>query len=107
MPFIIIFLLALSACEYNVEKMNDMGVNEICDPTISYTNTIKTIIDNNCISCHNGTQSPDLRTYQGNSINGINIKNQVVSRAMPLGGTLTNDEINLISCWVDNGTPNN
>jgi hypothetical protein len=35
------------------------------------------------------------------------IKTAVLTGRMPLGGTLTNAQIRQISCWVNNGTPNN
>jgi len=78
---------------------------EPCAP--SYANDIEPIIATNCLSCHSGTQFPDLRTYQGVSNNAGIVKTQVVNRTMPIGGSLTNDEIDLIACWVDNGAPNN
>jgi hypothetical protein len=31
----------------------------------------------------------------------------VVSKRMPIGGSLSNAQIQSISCWVDNGTSNN
>ncbi|WP_166964567.1 hypothetical protein [Yeosuana marina] len=68
---------------------------------------IKPIIDNNCVSCHNGSQFPDLRTYQGVSVNSEIVKEQVINRTMPIGGVLSNEEINLIKCWVENGSLNN
>ncbi|MDF0717688.1 cytochrome c [Muricauda sp. 334s03] len=105
-----ILIIFFSSCETNVEEdeiIDDMvGMEE--EPCMaSYMDDIKIIIANNCLSCHSGTQFPDLRTYQGVSTNAGIVKTQVVNRTMPIGGTLTNDEIELISCWVDNGAPNN
>ncbi len=94
------------SCENNVEEKYEI-VNQKCDPKTSFANQIKPIIDKNCIECHNGNQFPDLRTYKGVSDNSVIIKQQVVSRSMPLGGSLTNEEIDLIACWIDNGSLNN
>jgi len=99
-------LIAFTSCEYNVEEETIDEV-DICNPTISFVNSIKPIIDNNCVSCHNGGQFPDLRTFNGISNNAGIVKQQVVSRSMPLGGSLSNDEIELIRCWVENGAINN
>lgn len=103
-------LILFFSCETNVEEdiiIEDMmGMEEEpCAP--SFSNDIEPIIANNCLSCHSGTQFPDLRTYQGVSSNAGIVKTQVVNRTMPIGGSLTNNEIDLISCWVDNGAPNN
>jgi len=35
------------------------------------------------------------------------IRQQVITGAMPIGSTLTEEQIELISCWVDNGTLDN
>jgi uncharacterized membrane protein len=97
---------AFSSCENYVEDYQEIIVKE-CDPQISFINDIKPIIDNNCVSCHNGNQFPDLRTYNGISANSRIVKEQVVNRTMPIGGSLSNEEIELISCWIDNGSKNN
>jgi uncharacterized membrane protein len=104
--FIIILSITLTSCENNVEE-NDAVEIELCDPNVSFINDVNPIIENNCISCHSGTQFPDLTSYASIKNNANIIKAQVEARIMPIGGTLTNAEIKLISCWIDNGKPNN
>jgi uncharacterized membrane protein len=104
--FIIILVISLASCENNVEE-NNMVEIELCDPNVSFINDVKPIIDNSCISCHSGNQFPDLTSYASIKNNANIIKAQVEARTMPIGGTLTNAEIKLISCWIDNGKPNN
>ncbi|GAA3642563.1 c-type cytochrome [Flavivirga jejuensis] len=108
-------LLIISAlffsCEASVEEddeqLTNIPENEVCDSNISFVSQIKPIIDNNCISCHGGNQPPNLSSYSGISNSANNVKTQVVSRRMPQGGSLSSTEIELISCWVDNGALNN
>ncbi|UOB18118.1 cytochrome c [Abyssalbus ytuae] len=103
----VVLLIAVStSCDNNVEEDNINSGTDEC-PDISFSTQVKPVIDNNCISCHNGSQFPDLRTYDGVSNNAAIVKDQVVNRTMPIGGSLTNEEIELISCWVDNGALNN
>lgn len=106
-----IFLLTLFlfiACETHVQEDEFVDISvPLCDPDTSFKATIKPIIDANCIRCHNGSQFPNLSTFNGVSRNANSVKNQVVSRRMPLGGSLTSEEIELIRCWIDNGAKNN
>ncbi len=76
---------------------------------ISFTNSISTIIAGKCAvtGCHNGTQSPDFRVFQNIQNNATSIKLQTTNRNMPLGGSLTKDQIDAIACWVNDGAPNN
>lgn len=95
------------------DSTSDLIDNDI--QQISYTNTVKSIIDNNCISCHgsipiNGASIP-LTTYQ-------NVKDAIlnqelldrISRSqgdpsmMPSGGTrLPQPIIDQISAWASEG----
>ena len=45
--------------------------------------------------------------YNDASSNANSIKSEVVSRRMPQGSSLTNEEIQAIRCWVDEGALNN
>lgn len=83
--------------------------------TVTYTNTVKSIIDNNCISCHGITPSGgapmSLTTYQ-NVKDAVTNKGLIdrISRAqgasgmMPLGGTrLPQSSIDQITNWKNTG----
>ncbi|MES2410455.1 MAG: cytochrome c [Bacteroidota bacterium] len=90
---------------------------DITQGEITYANTVKAIIDNNCISCHadvpvNGAPM-SLTTYE-------NVKNAVQTRGlldrisrpqgapgmMPSGGTrLPQAKIDQIFEWASNGLP--
>jgi len=105
----IFLLLLFSSCLTNVETPI---VEE--DPTIdpcaeiTFSQNVKQIIDNNCVQCHgSGGNFPNLTTYNGVSANAALVKSETVSRRMPQGTSLTNEEISAISCWVDAGALNN
>lgn len=78
----------------------------------SWANDILPIINTRCAlpGCHNGQSSlpnwTDLSTVQQNA---TNIKNRTGARTMPPSGQtqLTDDQIALIACWVDDGAPGN
>ncbi|UGU15669.1 hypothetical protein LS482_18545 [Sinomicrobium kalidii] len=103
-----IFLLAVCmiSCEYNVEQ-EDME-ELLCDPDISFSTTVRPVIDNNCMQCHNGSVHPlDFSNFDVVKNNAEKIKELTETRVMPLQGSLTPEEIALIGCWVDNGSPDN
>lgn len=76
---------------------------------ISYQNSIRTIIETDCAisGCHNGSVSPDLRSFSSIQSSANRIKARTQNRSMPRGRTLTQTEIDLIACWVDDGALNN
>lgn len=76
---------------------------------VSLQNQILPIISNNCAvsGCHNGSQSPNLSAKSGVLSNASQIKNLTQSGAMPKEGSLTQEQINLIACWVDDGARDN
>jgi uncharacterized membrane protein len=106
--FILLISILLSACLTNVEEeIIDDGGFSPCE-TITYTLSVKPIIENNCVQCHSsGGNFPNLTTYNGISANASIVKAEVSSRRMPQGSSITNDEIQAIKCWVDNGALNN
>ncbi len=109
---IVTVLFLLLGCTNDSES--DLTNNTV-PSTVTYTNTIKSIIDNNCISCHGNTPSGgapmSLTTYQ-------NVKDAVINRGlidrisrvqgasgmMPLGGTrMPQSSINQVIDWKNNG----
>ncbi len=105
-PALFLLIAGMTSCEYNVEE-EDME-EPLCDPDISFAATIRPIIDNSCIQCHNGSGHPlDFRNFTVVKNNAEKIKELTQARIMPLQGSLTSEEIALIACWVDNGAPDN
>ncbi len=104
--FAVLTSLILVSCDNNVEEQITETIVE-CNPDTSFATQVKPIIDNNCIECHNGNQFPDLRNFEGIRNNASRVRAQVVSRRMPIGGSLSNEEIEIIRCWIDSGALNN
>ena len=85
-------------------------VNLMVKSTTSYTNQIAPIINANCSTsgCHDGSTSlPDFRSLATVQANALNIKSFTQTGFMPQNGTLAQNEIDLIACWVDDGAPSN
>ena len=92
----------------------DVGVIPVeppsfCD-TITYEKHIKPIIDNHCISCH-GDISPSsgypLTSYDLLKQKGVEgkIKDRVIIKKdmPPAPDKLSNEELNMMNCWITNG----
>lgn len=105
-------LVALSSCS---ENSTDDLVNVTQPVTVTYSNSIKTIIDNNCISCHNlppvaGAPMP-LLTYENVKDALLNrglldriSRDQGASGMMPLGGSrLPQSSIDIFVLWQIQG----
>ena len=70
----------------------------------SWTNDIKPIIETKCSvsGCHDGTR-PDLRVFANANKYAKSMKSKTQDRSMPVEGSLTDAQIQLIACWVDDG----
>jgi len=77
-----------------------------CDgSTRTYDADIKSIIDANCVSCHSS-----YNNYDGlmSSVNDGSFEKEVLSKqSMPQNGSLSEEELTKIKCWVDQGAPEN
>ena len=74
---------------------------------ISFATDIKPILDTKCATtgCHNGDNGStrNWTIFDNVKSNAKHIKLRTGNKTMPLGDTLTQDQINLIACWVDDG----
>jgi len=76
----------------------------------SWSTDILPIIKTSCAvtGCHDGKTRIDYRLYSNAKQNAADIKSNTIDKSMPFDGTpLTQDQINLISCWVDDGALEN
>jgi hypothetical protein len=72
----------------------------------SWTNDIKPIMEKSCAitGCHNGvSRSNDFREYASVKSFAKSIKSKTQDRSMPFDGSLTQNQIDLIACWVADG----
>lgn len=76
---------------------------------VSLSATVNPIIEENCAisGCHSGAVFPNLTDTNAIIQNADNIRSRTTSRSMPLGGSLTQTQIDAIACWVDDGANNN
>ncbi len=90
------------------------------DTGTSYATDIKPILTNSCatVGCHNGDNGAgrNWNVFSNVQNNASNIKMRTANKSMPPAGSttpsgssaaLTQDQINLIGCWVDDGAKNN
>ncbi len=79
-------------------------------PEVFYANQIEPIIDANCqvSGCHGSNSSiPSFGTYEEVKTNANGIKFRTSAKTMPPTGPLSDEDIQLIAYWVDQGAPNN
>ncbi|NND33913.1 MAG: hypothetical protein HKN76_15095 [Saprospiraceae bacterium] len=74
---------------------------------ISFKESVRPIILKSCAisGCHDGVGNVDYRVFS--NFNPADMKARTQSRNMPKEGTLTQEEIDAIACWVDDGALNN
>ena len=111
---VILLCLGISAVAVSCQKQEPL-VPECDGGSPTYDTEIDVIISANCMGSHcheSGSNRGDFTNYSGLSpfLNDGSFKEQVLtSQKMPQGNgkTLTQDEINTIQCWVENGYPEN
>jgi len=108
LPLIVLFIYS---CSYNSEDDLIIANEEI--PVVTYTENIKNIIDNNCVSCHGG-----LSPVAGLSLTNFNevrlsvLNNGLINRIMlpsgnpklmPVTGRMPQQTIDLVIKWQIDG----
>lgn len=77
---------------------------------VSWSAQIKPIVDISCAKtgCHvAGTGRIDLTKFSVVKSNALQIKTRIGNKSMPFDGALPADQIQLITCWVDDGALEN
>ncbi len=109
LPLLLIFSLVVAGCSKDDDDPTDENTEVDCSTiTATYTNAIKSIIDSNCgtSGCHDGSNPrPIFDTYDAVFAGRTSIRSRVVAKTMPPPSkpALTQDQIDMINCWVQNG----
>ena len=80
-----------------------------CD-TITYSQHVDFIVKSSCAisGCHvAGTGLPNFNNFSTFQSNAVEAKKRTQERDMPRSGSLTQQEIDIIACWADNGALDN
>jgi hypothetical protein len=99
----IILITDNNGCEFTL--------SQLVKSNTSYGADILPIMANSCAinGCHDGSNStlPNFNNLIEVQANASMIKSRTQSRNMPKTGSLTQDQIDLIACWVDDGALEN
>lgn len=108
-----IVLLSISlflSCKYEKIEPTPVISSNPCDTaTITYTNRVKIIIDNNCAlsGCHiQGFAAGDFTTYNGIKTKvdlGVFEDRVIIKKDMPLSGPLPDSLIAILKNWLQQG----
>jgi len=127
--YILILLFSLQACYKDIGPIE--GEIQIPEDGISFSQNIQPIFDQSCVNCHPSSGNLDLRA--GNSYNNlVNVPasgysgilvvpgdpdNSILYKKidgsgaygsnMPVGGSLSASQINMIEQWILEGAPDN
>ena len=118
-PLLIVTIVAcLIACENNSPddfEREEVVVSppspEIDSTTVTYTNTVSTIMTNHCLQCHsNPTRNGapfSLTTFQEvrSRAAAVNTAMNDVNDPMPPSGRIAASQREQIQEWIDNGLP--
>ena len=110
--FIILISTIIASCSKSSPSSNPMESSLDCSVPKTFSANAAPVFQAKCAlsGCHGAGSSNgpgELTTYQKIFNARNDIRNAVVTRLMPMGGSLTNEELNSIVCWIDNGAPNN
>jgi hypothetical protein len=107
-----LFILASTSCVFNSEE-ELYGPEPEPPVEVSYSTDISPIIQMSCATtaCHTqgGFANGNFDDYAGVKAkvdNGSFRQRVLVDKDMPLGGSLSDEELAILEAWLDNGAPN-
>jgi hypothetical protein len=113
------FLLLMSISCVDHDLAGVIQVDCSTQGAVSYVNDIQTIINTSCAivgdgGCHDGGNGPNLNWKEFTNLknNASDVKDRVTrapgaAGKMPKIGTLTDEEITKLVCWVEQGALEN
>jgi len=102
-------IIIVSTHLFCTNKSIDGTLSSTCNPAISFSKSIKPILDANCnmVGCHDDQVITSLKDYQTVHDGAAQIKSSIMTGKMPKNRTMSTADKNAIYCWVDNGAKNN
>lgn len=103
-----LFMSALMGCVHETAQ-----VSLTCDSNnqVSWSKSVKPLFETECAitGCHVANSSQQLRlgTYEQVQASQSDVREQVSDRKMPRVSPLSEKEIFLITCWIDQGARDN
>lgn len=100
-------IVGLVSCSYDKEVLSPCGTT-----AATFADDVLPLVQTRCATpqCH-GSNSTNIggpfTNYSQIKAKATQIRQAVVSGVMPKGSTLTQDQINVISCWVESGALDN
>jgi len=110
--FIILLLVQACSKPKSDNPTPPSGTNNCASVNAHFAADVAPIISTSCAaqsSCHgsgSGNGPGELLTYAQIKASSASIRSAVESRTMPKTGSLSQAQINKISCWVSNGAQN-
>lgn len=104
------FMMLISCTEEDSISLSDPNQSQNTG-TVTYTTNVKSIIDNNCISCH-GASNPSAGFNISTYTNAKNNINAIINRAdlqtgqpgiMPPSGRMSSSKIQILKDWQTQG----
>ena len=100
-----IVLVVFASCK---KDEDDEKLTPTCDGSVpTYQNTIKSIIDTKCATSNCHASYSSYNGLQPALQNGSFRREVLVDQTMPQGSSLSQDQLNKIQCWANNGFPEN
>lgn len=118
-PFVvacIAFLVVQSCADHKLPAPDGFNCST---QVVSYSDQVLPIINSSCAivgdgGCHNGGNGANLdwRVFTNVQSRALQVKDRITRTPgspghMPRGGVLSDEEIRLMVCWVDQGAQNN
>lgn len=116
---VVAILLMFSSCVYNSQeplplpKSGSSTQDTVVTTSITYTNFVKKLMDDNCAACHSASGigiSPFLTNYNEVKQQGLNgrIKARVIDEnptRMPIAASLSQPVKDTLQMWLNGGMP--